>query len=314
MPGFAFVMNLANLPVSPTEVSTGHVLRQANEAEVDSIKRVLLRVYNDLGAPFMPWEMRIPHVPGPIALLENRDDWRYFGIAFQGNDNPAGANAGIVELGDALEITGVELEIAFTLIDIQPQAESFAWNGFRLFQLTTGLLHRVNDFFLSPTVEEIAEISSVNLRLRTYSNSDLLDIRDYARRLGELKTLPSYSYLRFLGYFSILESLLTHNPNPNDPNDSLTRQVVAKTALLNNRFDRRLDYSPFGAIDHKKLWTLLYGYRSKLAHGDKAKFDDGEFRPLKNAETATLLVKETIKSILKLALGDPQLVVDLRKC
>jgi hypothetical protein len=194
-------------------------------------------------------------------------------------------NAGILELADAFEITRVELEIAFTLINLQPGADSFSWNGFRLFQVATGLLHRANDIFLSPTVEEIAEMSSLNSQLKTYNKSDILDIRDYARRLGELKTLPSYSYLRFLGYFSILESLLTHNPNPKDPNDSLTRQVVAKTALLNNRFERRLDYSPFGSIDHKKLWTLLYAYRSKLAHGDKAEFDDGDFRPLKNSET-----------------------------
>ncbi len=49
---------------------------------------------------------------------------------------------------------------------------------------------------------------------------------------GQLKALPHFSPLRFLGYFAMLESLLTHAPNPSDPYDSITRQVQKRRALL----------------------------------------------------------------------------------
>ena len=60
----------------------------------------------------------------------------------------------------------------------------------------------------------------------------LIDVKRVARQLQDLEPLPHYSPLRFLGYFAILESLLTHPPKLTDPYDSITRQVKKQVSLL----------------------------------------------------------------------------------
>lgn len=57
----------------------------------------------------------------------------------------------------------------------------------------------------------------------------------------------------------------------------------------------------------------MYTYRSLVAHGGTTRFT-GELRALGNHENALKLVKETVKSVLRYALDDPQLLLDLREC
>jgi hypothetical protein len=73
-----------------------------------------------------------------------------------------------------------------------------------------------------------------------------------------LKALPQHSGLKFLGYFGILESLLTHPPKPSDPCDSSTRQVRTKIALLDNRFNQKIDYSDFSGASAQTVWTKMF--------------------------------------------------------
>ena len=134
-----------------------------------------------------------------------------------------------------------------------------------------------------------------------------------ASQLGQLKRLPYHSPLRFLGYFAILESLLTHAPKPSDPYDSITRQVIKKLTLLDHRWTPKIDYTPFGDAKPEKVWSRLYSYRSRVAHGGEPDFD-GELSVLKNKETALKIVKETTKAVIRQALLEPQLLLDLREC
>jgi hypothetical protein len=117
----------------------------------------------------------------------------------------------------------------------------------------------------------------------------------------------------FLGYFAILESILTHNPIPTDPYDSITRQVKKKLALLNNRWSEKIDYSVFGGVAAEKLWTKMYAYRSSLAHGGKADFAR-DLRLLGSHFQALNLIKGTVKKIIRHSLDESQLLVDLRDC
>jgi len=116
-----------------------------------------------------------------------------------------------------------------------------------------------------------------------------------------------------LGYFAILESLLTHPPKPTDPYESITRQVKKKIALLDNRWTDRIDYTRFAGTPPETVWKRMYHYRSALAHGAKPDFGR-ELSALQNAETALNLLKETVKAVIRYALLEPQLLVDLREC
>ena len=166
--------------------------------------------------------------------------------------------------------------------------------------------------FVNVSEENAHEIAALYSQLQQI-DSRLPDVRSLARRIGDLKSLPSLSSLIFLGYFGVLESLLTHNPKPSDPYDSITRQVKSKIALLNNRWTAKIDYAPFGSAVPDKVWTKMYSYRSLLAHGGTADFS-GELACLVSHAQALGLIKQTVKAVIRHALAEPQLLLDLREC
>jgi len=167
-------------------------------------------------------------------------------------------------------------------------------------------------YFIELSESDIAELLALYAQLKA-SDGQLLNVRLLAAQLGQLKGLPHGSVLRFLGYFAILESLLTHVPKPSDPYDSITRQVKKKLTLLSRRFSHPLDYSPFGDTPPETVWTKMYNYRSLIAHGVSPGFE-GDLQLLRNADTALALIKDSVKAILRQALSEPQLLIDLKDC
>lgn len=136
---------------------------------------------------------------------------------------------------------------------------------------------------------------------------------------GLLNRLPEDSELKTLGYFIILESLLTHKPDPKDITESLTRQIKTKIALLNNRFEKRLDFQKFFGFDktkfdEKKIMATLYNYRSNIAHGSESDFSDKNLNLLKSPELAKEFIFILTQKVLVYALKEPQLMVDLKNC
>jgi len=80
---------------------------------------------------------------------------------------------------------------------------------------------RANDvLFCSVTADDVQEIISINTRLQSCDSPT----NELVLRLQGLKGLTYSSPLRFLGYFAILEAVLTHSPKPEDRYDSIIRQ------------------------------------------------------------------------------------------
>jgi hypothetical protein len=87
------------------------------------------------------------------------------------------------------------------------------------------------------------------------------------------KRLPLPDDLRILGFFMILEMLLTHNPNDKEIGDSLSHQISRKVTLIQSRLSQPLNYAAFGVdVAHVRLWKTLYAFRSGIAHGSSADF------------------------------------------
>ena len=57
----------------------------------------------------------------------------------------------------------------------------------------------------------------------------------------------------------------------------------------------------------------MYSYRSQIAHGGIPKFTE-DLKLLQSAEVALTLIRETVKNVVRHALIEPQLVLDLRDC
>jgi len=177
----------------------------------------------------------------------------------------------------------------------------------RLFQMRS--LAKYGGFFRNVTRADIEETKAIMSQLELGD----AQIQNLARQLQGLKGLPHDSSLRFLGYFALLESVLTHSPKPEDRYDSITRQVQKKLSLLNSRWARKIDYGPFAGATHEKIWSKMYEYRSKIAHGGTADFSN-DLKVLKGVSEALTLIRETVKSVLRHALLEPQLLRDLREC
>lgn len=159
---------------------------------------------------------------------------------------------------------------------------------------------------------QAAEISDIHALLRS-NDPALVEHRRLLGQLSALKGLPQESPICFLGYFALLESLLTHPPKPTDPYDSITIQIKKKLALLNRRLLRPIDYSPFGDASPETVWAKMYDCRSKVAHGGVPDFGK-DLRLLKSQDHALKLVKETAKAVITHALREPRLLIDLREC
>jgi hypothetical protein len=126
-----------------------------------------------------------------------------------------------------------------------------------------------------------------------------------------------------LGYFGVLEGVLSHAPSPQDPVDSVTRQLKRNLILLDNRAPagENLGVSEFeGAKDSSQVIAKLYSYRSAIAHGgdgtgDLQWFEDR--RPVRWQGDPPRLwlhyfMRLLVKRVLVAALREPQLVHDLR--
>ena len=135
--------------------------------------------------------------------------------------------------------------------------------------------------------------------------------------LQDLQSSRSYVRLghnALLNHFSLIEALITHEPTA-AAGDSLNHQISTKMPLLFRRFTEPVAFPRgFETTDQKKLWKLLYGVRSRFAHGDVADFRSGQFSRLGDFQAVERFVYLALKSLLKLALHEPDLVYDLKSC
>ena len=131
------------------------------------------------------------------------------------------------------------------------------------------------------------------------------------------------SKLKVLGYFAVLESLLSHVPKPNDSADSITRQLKRNLLLLNNRIkltDVEFGLDSFKNSDPDKVVSQLYALRSKFAHGGDATNETKWFdsrRPQHYDSWGpqnwiTSYLRSVVQKVLQCALREPQLVIDLK--
>ena len=305
---YAFVINVSSLvDATSFSLAPGHELRRAKSEEASKIREIL--EYQTPGpndeVKVAPWEHKrtgdvVEHLP--------EAEWRYHVIGFRGS------NFTVEDLRHVLDLAPLELKIGFVVMYHVGPGESLhearTLHPGRLFQLLEDA-DRARLAFLDVKASDVEEIKGIHTQFQQHDPHG--DVKLLARQLHDVETLPSSSPLRFLGYFAILESLLTHPPKPSDPYDSITRQVKKKIALLDHRFLHHIDYSPFSCTNAETVWGKMYAYRSLLAHGGTPSFD-GELNILGNHDNALKLVKQTVKATIRQSLSEPQLLVDLRDC
>jgi hypothetical protein len=306
--GYAFLLNVENIP-DPTgvELLPGYVLRRAFPNEVDALKKGLNRLapsyHTDMG---YIWEYSWPHPGGNMQPLP-MEDWRYFIIDFED-----ARSSDIGELLQFFTLVDVELLSGFTVLCELDGGFGFSGHPNLLFHALESM-QRGEWTFHTISPADLNEYKQLFQAFQNHNHS-LLNLRRITSELFELNQMPYNSPLRFLGYFALLEGLLTHNPKPTDPYDSITRQVKKKLNLLNHRFNKPIDYSKFSSASSDTIWSKMYSYRSMIAHGSTANFSTGELALLKSPVQALNLLRQTTKAVARHALVELQLIVDLKDC
>jgi hypothetical protein len=156
-----------------------------------------------------------------------------------------------------------------------------------------------------------AEIEEIAFNYTLIKNIRHVHIDRAFKKFSDLKSLPRNSELVVIALFSIIESLIAHCPKSTEVGDSLGHQIKTKMPLLSKRFQRTLDYHRyFGDTPEASIWAKLYGYRSKLVHGEDSRIDGS----LKNQQTVVDFLNESVKLLLLLSLREPILLMDLKEC
>jgi hypothetical protein len=309
---FAFVLNVSRLVgCDALEIVPGRILRRANEEEIKFIREVIESLFGKYFSGGL-WETRRPKSgQGRFVRLPVKQ-WRYFVIEF------GGGNQEVEFLEKALSVAPCGLEVGFILSVATLNSIELPvclYNPPRLFQSLSAMSNATgsaNGTAKTLTKSDGEQVRKIYSKLATHDNS-ILDLDKVFKLVFELKDLPRFSPLQILGYFAVLESILTHAPSPDDRYDSITRQIKQKLALLNKRWKPPLDYSAFPTLAHDKVWSKMYAYRSAIAHGLTPNFA-GELSALRKAENANLLISEAVKKTIYQALEEPQLLADLQDC
>lgn len=168
-----------------------------------------------------------------------------------------------------------------------------------------------------PYIEELKSIEDIFKNYISHSKNPL-EFKKILDDFNSLKEISIDSPFRFLCYFSILESLLTHNKQRSASNTTIAFQLQTKLNLLNNRFESPIDYRRYFKVPDTVSFELiiekLYHYRSDIAHGNASDFDKDLFILKGKVGDALKFIHEVTRNVILLALKEPHLVKDLKNC
>jgi hypothetical protein len=307
MGGYALIANLGAIDSSTQEVSPEIKLRRATPIEVKELRNLFK--YLQVETWRNPYETRVEHEPNEVghttdAVALPESDFRYHVAEFVGGNMPAH------NLIQASTLTSHELELGPDVVYGAGRIGIGRSSGLQRFLSDADFDDAA---FVSLGISEGADLVDVYRRLAQHDNA-LVDLGTAIQDYLALREIPKSLGIRLLGHFAILESLLTHKPEPKDAYDSIIRQVKKKMALLNRRFIRPLEYGNyFGRLPPEIVWTKLYGLRSALAHGSRPDFTK-ELQALGDIGKASRFVQLATSCVMRHALDEPRLLADLKEC
>lgn len=291
----------------PVEIIPGYYLRKADDEQSETI-RSTIKNFTFIDSCEELYECKPIEEKrsdsGTTWRFEplERKDWRYFIVQFSGTNEQIGG------LQVAANLLESELRLGLTFLGIG----GFVWGPSET--------NFFNDFSISrPRIvqelreQDLKEWGKIYTKIKNVE-SNYPSIKRTTLMLNSLNFLSFASEFNTLGLFAIIESLISHRPKSAETGDSLGHQVRTKIPLLSRRFDKPIDYNNFfDTAREDTVWKTLYDYRSNLAHGEESDFN-GTLKLLKDQSTAKDFLRTTTKALLRHALIEPQLYMDLREC
>ena len=294
----------------PFEIIPNHFFDRVNQDQIKELNELNEAFTSKMHSP-VPYEYDlIEKVEGTSKHQSYEhlppEKWRYWVINF------TGYNTELQRLEIAFELVPQEVRFGYSILHDEKMGEILGYNA-----------ARINSYLLQSPIprNRITRVSDDDLREIGQNYQYIKSCYDDQNsiwiallRYHLLRTLPENSEIRLIGLFAVIEVLITHRPKLVESLDSITHQMFSKISLLNNRSKDELPYDEyFGELKPKKVWSLLYEYRSRIVHGDWVNFV-GILAPLRSLENTYTFVDIAVKMLLKQAILEPDLIIDLKKC
>ncbi len=300
----------------PYEIIPGLVLRKPDSDEIPRIQQLVAEsCLGNVGwiAPYeMNWiseesDYRASYRSEPI---DDQNLWKYWLL----HDDEGGDK--VIDFDRVLKLVTPAIELAVRLIFSQNKERKISF-GHSTIQYQVGERHwgmqKVNHYTSKVGLELLEKLRDLYLRLKEVEENYKF-INNALKTFNDLYLVTNYSNLRVVGYFSVIEALITHSPRLTETLDSISHQIRGKMTLLNKRFDIPVDFSAyFCDLSNKTVWSKLYTFRSKVAHGENTDFSK-KLSVLKDRETVFNFLENICKSLLRYSLTEPQLLMDLKEC
>ncbi len=170
-----------------------------------------------------------------------------------------------------------------------------------------------------PSKNEIADFKAIRKQVRHIfkQQNEYETIIKALTDFNELNQISNISSFKIVAYFSIIESLITHNPK-NENYVSISSQLGNKIGLLiNNYFEGFSFQDYFKGPDSNNINTIitkLYTYRSDIAHGNIPKFEKELKIIEQNIDRIQPFMEMLLFKILRFSIEMPNLILDLKKC
>lgn len=298
------------------ELVKNYILKKANKEQVKTIKNFISDYTKILHHNINRYEFyAVPKDNGFSYLPLDKKNWNYWVIEF-----PEVNMSECLSL--ALGLAKIDLTILFLgtynglktilgkevpgIVSNQLKTLTFFYNT-QFDKIETKIISKCD-------VNEIKELFHTLNKFK--ENKDEFDFIEKALEdFSNLQVVPKNSPFRILGYFSILELLLT-NYKPNE--SSINTQLQTKINLVNNQAKDFINFREyFGGADTNTLEIIiakLYQYRNDIAHGNKSDFE----KQLKIFKNSRSFIQEFLRDLTKntiiFAIQEPKLILDLKKC
>lgn len=312
--GFSFFSEIINIDGHTLDLIDGYKIRKATLEEINAFKPLLpVNAIVKYSRYEIEWQK---NGSGRHSgnFIEDIQNWKYWGVSFEGNGNER------YEIGKIFNLLSNNVDLAFTVFYYSKVKKIIGHTGISPIcgQLTSNP---------GPTPTIIIDSDWISEFEKNWTAYNKLDeeysfINHAIDNFNSLKVISSGSDLLIVGYFSIIESLITHPPRLAESLDSINHQLRNKMILLCKRFGRTTDLEEFfpatkaenvSATKEETVWKKLYHYRSNIAHGTKPDFKK-ELSILKDKGTVIKFLRETVKNLIVYALEEPQFINDLKKC
>lgn len=317
--GSSFV--LTNIDIEgelPVELIPGYFLRRANDVEIAYFKDCIDKISGSGSFPLPNVWCQYEYTFSKERHENNttfhrkhlpKEKWKYWVVAYNG------VNTNLHKLAYIATLLSVDIDfgidVFFDQIDQAGTIQGYSFMGNQISGFCSN-----NEPYANAKTLNVGDLAVIGKYFELYESiKDDYEYIDHAlKNYYALRNMPKNFELLAVGYFSIIESLITHAPRLTETLDSINHQIGNKMSLLRRRYGRKIEFtSYFLTATDEKIWKKLYGYRSCLAHGGKPDFQ-GEFQILKEQKNVISFLKENIKELIILALRDPGFLTDLKKC